>query len=258
MLSIENQAKEIDRHYRLDQVYENPFKRFLRNNKLVNLKLYYNTFLWKRYSSTILPKCKYFYFSLHVQPETSSTLYSEYLLDTFSQQGWLIEQLAKQLPQGTVLVVKDHPFMLDKRMAKTYKRLFDYPQVYFMTPWSNQFDIIRNSVGVVTAVGTVGVEARMLNKPVCLLENTYYRSMDVSFVNRVKDVSEFFNHAINSSSTDSELKDFEVLFLAKLKNAIYEGVENAIVEFFPNQESDENITKLVSGLLEEYQYRKYL
>ena len=256
VLRLEIESYGVDKLYRIDQYYVNPIKRFISNNKLFNYKLFINKMKWEQIGETALPEEDYFYFSLHVQPETTTSLYSEYLIDDFSQQGWLIEQLAKQLPQGTRLLVKDHPYMLDKRMAKLYQRLASYPQVCFMVPWYNQFDIIKNSKGVITAVGTVGVEARMLDKPVCLLENTYYSSMNVFAADAVKQVQIFYNEMLGSSVESQQIDENEIVFLSKLKNAIYEGVENAIIEFFPGQESKDNINKLIDGILKEYEYRK--
>lgn len=253
-LLLELKAFSIDRKYRLDQYYRNPIYRFLRRNRLINLKYLLNVLLWKRVANAELPEEPYFYFALHVQPETTSTLFGKFLIDDFSQQGWLVEQLIRQLPPNSRLVVKDHPFMADKRLATFYAKLAQLPQVHFLPPWFSQFRIMKHCAGVVTCFGTNGIEARMLGKPVCILTDSYYEEMNVFRAESIGDVQRFFNEALSKSSWAVSAEDTETL--GKIYNSIYPDIENALLDFFPNQESIENIAGVVDSILEEIEFRK--
>ena len=254
-LHSEVEAYSIDKQYRLDQFYVNPVLRFIRNNPLVNFRYLSNKLRWKKLANQDLPREKYFYYSLHVQPETTTSLFSEFSIDEVSQQGALVELLAKQMPTGTVLVVKDHPYMSDKRSANIYKKLVGYPNLVFLPPWFDQFKIIKNCLGVITCVGTVGIEGRMLSKPVCVLENVYYSGLNVYRTENIRDVKDFCLKVLEGSQNQDFSRD-ELEFLAKIYNCISQSVENAIEEFFPGQDNNKNIEKLVEGLLAEYEYRK--
>lgn len=251
----EIEAFSVDRKFRLDQFYISPVLRFIRNNPLINIRYSINKLRWQRLTKNELPEQDYFYYSLHVQPETTTSLFSEFLIDESSQQASLVEFIAKQMPTGKVLVVKDHPYMSDKRSANFYKKLAGYPNVLFLPPWYDQFKIIKNCIGVITCVGTVGIEARMLNKPVCILENVYYSGLNVYRAQKISDVSKFCQGVLEGQLSQ-KLSSAEIEVLAKISNSISKSVENAIEEYFPDQDNSTNIERLVKGILTEYEYRK--
>lgn len=122
---------------------------------------------WDDYDSTE----KYVYFPLHVQPEMSTMTFAPFYLD----QLCILENLSKSLPMGYRLLVKEHPSMLGRRKGVYYERINALPNVRFVYPLTDSFEITKNAAAIFTITGTVGLEGLIMKKPVVVLGSTYYR-----------------------------------------------------------------------------------
>jgi hypothetical protein len=105
---------------------------------------------------------KYVFFPLHTEPEVSLLVYGRPYLN----QTEIIRMLALSLPVDTVLVVKEHPWMVGKRSLDSYKKMLNIPRVRFADPRLEARVIIQNASLVAVVTGSVGLEAAMLGKPV--------------------------------------------------------------------------------------------
>lgn len=113
----------------------------------------------------------YVFFPLHVEPESSVGMQSPEFNDQFA----LVEFIAKNLPAGTVLVVKEHIAAIGRRPKEFYTTILDIPNVVMVFPFTYALDIARGAKAVATITGTLGMEAAVLGIPVISfgLHNNY-------------------------------------------------------------------------------------
>lgn len=120
------------------------------------------------------PDAKFLYFALDMQPETTTSPMGRVFVD----QYYAILMLARCLPEGVTIVVKEHPMQeLWQRTPDFYKLLKAEPKVQFASMKANSFSLIERSLAVATITGTVGWEALFLGKPVIVFGEIYYKNL---------------------------------------------------------------------------------
>ncbi|MDT0645919.1 hypothetical protein RM545_04395 [Zunongwangia sp. F260] len=96
------------------------------------------------------------YFALHLQPEKTTSSYG----GKYSDQALALEHLSSILPKGWKIYVKENPkqtyFM---RNPEFFRRLERIPNLVFVSPAYNTYDLIRHTKICATISGTVGWEA---------------------------------------------------------------------------------------------------
>jgi hypothetical protein len=125
-----------------------------------------------------IPKQNFVAFFLHYQPEM-----------TVNPMGWVrgdqalaISSIARALPTGWSVVIKEHPSQFDSRQAGFftgrdkffYQRLLSIPKTVLVSNEVNAFELIDASSGVSTISGTVGAQALVRNKPVLVFGDSWY------------------------------------------------------------------------------------
>lgn len=163
------------------------------------------------------PADNYIFFPLHFEPEISVLLMAPWATD----QLLVIKHLARSLPVGYKLYVKEHPQMVPYRPRSFYHELKKIPNVRLVRPTISSFDIIQNARLVTVIAGNAGWEATILKKPVITLGQIFFNRL--SFVRHcsaheelptlVKELLENFSHLYN----ENELINFTA---AILENAI--------------------------------------
>lgn len=151
------------------------------------------------------------YYPLHFEPEIATLLLGSFWTDQIN----LIRQIARSLPVGHSLYVKDHPVMLGYRPRWYYQQLKKIPNVKLLPPDVNSFELIRHSKLVTTISGTAGWEAVIFGKPVITFGDVYYNAL--STVTRCSDIEqlpalvqrEIQHHEPN----EDELRDFVAAIL---------------------------------------------
>lgn len=113
----------------------------------------------------------YVFFPLHVEPESSVGLMSPEM----NEQLACIELLAKNLPAGVRLVVKEHLPAIGRRPRDFYTTLLDIPNVVMLSPHAYALDVARSARAVAVITGTLGLESAVLGVPVISfgLHNVY-------------------------------------------------------------------------------------
>jgi hypothetical protein len=116
-------------------------------------------------------------FFLHFQPERTSIPEAQ----LFAQQWLAIRRLSNALPEGWVVIVKEHPSMFtatfDPRFRDPdfYARIAALPNVQFAPLFSDPFPLIDGSQFVATLTGSVGVQALCRGVPVLHFGSAAYR-----------------------------------------------------------------------------------
>jgi hypothetical protein len=115
------------------------------------------------------------FYPMQYQPEQTTLVGGIF----FANQIAVIENIAKALPFGYNLIVKEHPRGRGARAAWQYEHLTSYPNVRFFDGDSKE--ILQRCEAVVTITGTIGLEAMALDKPAVVLGQTYYDVADVIY-----------------------------------------------------------------------------
>lgn len=144
----------------------------------------------------------YVFYPLHVEPETALSLVSP----EFNEQLALIELVAKNLPAGTILVVKDHLGGISRRPRDFYATLLDIPNVVMVSPSSYALDIAKNAKCVIVIASTVGTEAVILGIPVISfgIHNNFNFLPSVHVVESWKELRPLLSNICCSEDTEED------------------------------------------------------
>src|SRR5262249_48951677 len=113
---------------------------------------------------------RYMLFPLHFQPESSTLVMAPYHLD----QAPLVENLAKSLPIGHWLYVKEHPHSAGRRPVAFYRRLKKLFNVRLISPDVDSHALVRGAEAVATINSTMGLEAILYERPVISFGPAFY------------------------------------------------------------------------------------
>lgn len=117
---------------------------------------------------------RYAYFALHYQPEMTTMVLAPFWQDQLT----LVENIARSLPPGLRLYVKEHLPMLGSRPLGYYDRLRKIPNVRLVSPSLSSLELARGAEIVLTITGTVGWEALLLERPVVTFGRVFYNAVE--------------------------------------------------------------------------------
>jgi hypothetical protein len=127
---------------------------------------------------------KYILYPVHFQPEATTDIWAPY----YSDQLQTIKSIARSLPLGYYLYVKEHSAILGSKSIKFYKEISKIPNVRLIDPKNNISELIKNSSAVIVLTSTTGLEAILWNKPTIVFGNVFYNIYP--FIHRVRDVND--------------------------------------------------------------------
>lgn len=104
----------------------------------------------------------YVLYALQVEPESNFQGYSP----EYFYQLSAISSLARDMPAGTWLVVKEHLPAAGRRPDLFHEQIKLFKNVIFVDPRESGLELVRNARAVATITGTVGHEAAVMGKPV--------------------------------------------------------------------------------------------
>lgn len=119
-----------------------------------------------------VPGEKYVLFPLHYQPEVSTLVMGTFYLD----QPALIGDIAKSLPVGYRLYVKEHFFAIGRRPIEEYRRIAKCFNVRLIGPMHDPIKMVENASAVATIAGTMGWEAVLMERPTITFGDSFYNS----------------------------------------------------------------------------------
>lgn len=190
-----------DAETRTDYTIENPFlhlydrlKRKVRN--LRGLADLYDAF------DTSKP---YAFYPLQYEPEATLLV----LAPEETDQRATIARIARVLPVGMLLYVKEHPGMVAFRPRAYYTQIKKIPNVRLIDPKTSSFELIKHAKLITTISGTPGWEAVLLQKPVITFGTVFYNAL--SFVERSTAPSELaalVRKQLSAKQDDTELLAF--------------------------------------------------
>jgi hypothetical protein len=105
------------------------------------------------------------FFPLQSEPEISSLIWGK----SYMNQIETIRNIARSLPVGMKLLVKEHPRALGYRSSGYYKKILEIPNVLMVDPDLEVQLIIKDSEIVITIATFVSLEAIIHKKPTIML-----------------------------------------------------------------------------------------
>jgi hypothetical protein len=125
------------------------------------------------------------FYPLHIEPErTLQGASPEY----FYQHTSIIS-IARDLPAGVMLAVKEHIPAAGRRPSNFYDQIRDLKNVILVDPREHGLEIVRHALATITIAGSAGLEAAIFGKPVITFgRHTLYN---------------FLPHVLNAHSEES-------------------------------------------------------
>jgi hypothetical protein len=190
-----------------------------------------------------LPEDKYVLYPIQFQPEASTLVQAPYYLD----QVVLLEDIAKSLPIGHRLYVKEHLSNRGRRPLDFYHAIRRIPGVRLLGPDEDTWSLIANAAAIAVITGTMGWEGLLFGKPVVTFGDVWFNVLP--HVHKADELPkdrwyELFSRALGDHRPDHAAL---VAFVAALHGGTYPGFfGNARV--FHDVLDDDNITKLTDAL----------
>jgi hypothetical protein len=137
------------------------------------------------YCSEFNADTPYIYVALHYQPERTSTPEG----GRFTNQLLMVKMLAKHLPKGWKIIIKENPTQLlpytlhgeRGRYHYFYDDLLRIPCVEFVKIETPQFELIDSAKAVATISGTTGWESCVRGVPVLIFGEAWYKGCEGIF-----------------------------------------------------------------------------
>jgi len=111
-----------------------------------------------------LPK-RFVYYPLHFTPEATINTPAPYYVD----QVRAIDAVRMAMPNGCILVVKEHPWCLPVRPTRFLRKLCRLPGVRLARVSMSSLELVKRAALTVTVTGTAAFEAFALGYPALLL-----------------------------------------------------------------------------------------
>lgn len=153
----------------------------------------------------------YVYFPLHVEPERSLLITCPF----YSDQINVITNIAKSLPIGYTLYVKEHGSMelLFWRDQSFYKKIIQLPNVKLLHPSFNSKALMEKCSLLITIAGTTGIEALFSKKPVIVFSDvTFSKLPNVFRLTSFNDLSKTIRKALTIIPNNDGLEKLVSLF----------------------------------------------
>ena len=217
----------------------------LKNNLKKFFQIHYMLRFQKRQTvDEIVGDNKFLYFPLHVDPEMSTMV----LADKLTEQVAVIERISRSMPAGYKLIVKEHIPCIGKRPKGIYKRIKRLPDVHLISPFNDNFEILKKTALTVTITGSACWESIMLGKPPVILGNVHFTNLGEGFV-----------HCANLNNLETAIQEaFETKPASKEKiktyiaSLMHSGFELSMIDiWFGGKHDDTNLQKAASTMVDQ-------
>lgn len=118
----------------------------------------------RRYLNQNLSGRPFAFYPLHYQPEASTLVHGSY----FDNQLEVVGNLARSMPAGWDLVVKEHFYMAGQRRLSFYRELRRIPNVRLIALSVPTNRLIREAAVITVVTSTCGLEASLIGRPVVM------------------------------------------------------------------------------------------
>ena len=191
--------------YKHDNHYNGTIRPIIFSKLLKPLKVKYIDFrLRKKYiTSDSLGNTDYAFYPLHKEPEVTLLVYSRPYLNQIE----VIRSLARSLPVGMKLIVKEHPVSIGYRPLSYYKKIISIPNVILSSPSMTSRDLVNHAKLICIISGSIGLEALLMKKPVIVLGNAPFNFLPETMIKKVNNIeflSNFIHVLLNNHRHDEK------------------------------------------------------
>ncbi len=172
-----------------------------------SLKKRYRLYLINKNLSRTIDDEKFIFFPLITEPERGLLIAAPFHTNLIE----LVTHIAKSLPIGYKLYVKDHQSMdtRDWRSFSFYKEIMNLPNVKMLHHTIHPKNILPKCSMVITIGGTAGFEAAFYEKPTITFVDTLYSSLkSVEILNDTKELPQLIQKQLNAKFDLSDLNNF--------------------------------------------------
>jgi len=135
-------------------------------------KLYYTKFL-KKSDHVEFEDKKFFYITLHMQPEASVDVVGRY----YEDQLQFIYNIWRILPPDYFIVIKEHSNAIGNRGKSFFKNCLSLKNVVIANENIPSHDLIKSSKAVFTNSGTSALEGALFGKDVFIFSNIFFEKL---------------------------------------------------------------------------------
>jgi len=187
-----------------------------------------------------VPGEQYVLFPLHYQPEASTSVRAPFFLN----QCVLAENIARALPCGYRLYVKEHAARLGSRSARDLRRLQAIPGVRLIDPHADGRALVRNAACVAAITSTMGWEALLHGVPVVLFGEAFYGVCENVFrAGAPQDYPRVFREALAFRASEEVLEEFAAAVL----NTTFPG-RMGHPHYLPGVLAPENLQRIADSI----------
>lgn len=191
---------------------------------------------------------RFIYYPLHTEPETAlHTLSPEYFYQLSS-----IAALARDLPAGVTLAVKETYEAIGRRPTDFYRQIAEFKNVVILDMLELGLEVARKADAVVTITGTGGFEGAVLGKPVITFgRHNQYNILDHVFAvtdeTRLKD---YLQEALDPGFDRAKARRDGARFLEATKAVSFDlaSFHHAAVDTVEGGALDTAYRALIAGL----------
>jgi len=150
------------------------------------------------------------YFPLGVDPEANILITAPF----FTNQIEVIRSIAKSLPVGYTLYVKENPAQVNRewREISEYQDIIEIPNVKLLHPSVSNEKLLDKSSLVVTIAGSSGFEAAFYGKPSIIFSDAGYSLLpSVHRVKEIENLPQIMRTCLSENVNSDDLDRFLVL-----------------------------------------------
>jgi len=240
--------------YNQTQQDENYYPNYGKKSKkiiLKNIQLTFSTLQRKKFldknSIKDIEDEHFVYFPLHVEPERSILITSPF----YSDQIEVITNIAKSLPVGWKLYVKEHGSMelYFWRDQSFYKDIIKLQNVKLVHPSVNPKDILEKCDLVTTIAGTAGLEALFFEKPVITFSDIIYSKLPNVFrINDKNKIPETVRKALSLTPNKEGIRKLVSLYKKECLNIDMINLQHECMKEIGNSGINDLVNPTQEGL----------
>lgn len=224
-----------------DYITQSPFFYVKRDlGKIINSK--FQNIIHSSLFDSIDTSKAFYLFPLHLQPEASTLMMAPYYVNQIAT----IENIAKSLPAGHYLYVKEHTSSYGLHDINFYKQIKSIPNVKLVSPFYETKLLLKKAIAPIVLTSTVGWEGLLLGKPVIVLGEVFYNLSGMTYkVNSYEELTDVLSNKVFQYKFNKEKL---ISFIAAIEESSYKGIFAPAT--FREKEilSDENIYNLFKGI----------
>ena len=165
-------------------------------------------FIDKHFIKKIDDETKFVLYLIHVEPEIVLLMGAPYYTDQIS----VIRNIAKSMPIGYKLYVKEHPGQEEHgwREKSFYKEILSMPNVSIIHPFADLKKLMNQCSLVITIRGTASMEAAFYNTPSIVFypELGYSLIPSIEILRNIHDLPDAINSSLEKKVRIEDLSDF--------------------------------------------------